>query len=36
MYYSTVTMFTIGYGDMLPKSNLEKIVCCLFIIMASL
>ncbi|CAD8104262.1 unnamed protein product [Paramecium primaurelia] len=36
VYYSTVTMFTIGYGDVLPQSNLERIVCCLFIIMASL
>lgn len=36
MYYSAVTIFTVGYGDITPQSNLEKIVSCLLIMIASL
>ncbi|CAD8095943.1 unnamed protein product [Paramecium sonneborni] len=36
MYFSAVTIFTVGYGDVTPQSNIEKIVCCLFIVCASL
>jgi hypothetical protein len=28
-YYALTTLSTIGYGDFLPKSSLEKIIVCL-------
>ncbi|CAD8180991.1 unnamed protein product [Paramecium pentaurelia] len=36
VYFSAVTIFTVGYGDVTPQSNLEKIVCCFFIVCSSL
>ncbi|CAK61699.1 unnamed protein product (macronuclear) [Paramecium tetraurelia] len=35
-YFSTVTMFTVGYGDVAPVSNLEKATSVLFIMITSI
>ncbi|CAD8126309.1 unnamed protein product [Paramecium sonneborni] len=35
-YYSAVTMFTIGYGDVTPQSSAEKVVAVSYIIAASI
>jgi hypothetical protein len=33
-YFSTVTMLSVGYGDIVPTSPLEKIVSVLFMMFA--
>ena len=35
-YYVCVTMFTVGYGDITPKSYLEKIICIILILVSSI
>ncbi|CAD8208797.1 unnamed protein product [Paramecium pentaurelia] len=35
-YYSAVTMFTIGYGDVTPQSSAEKVLAVTYIIAASI
>ncbi|CAD8086199.1 unnamed protein product [Paramecium sonneborni] len=35
-YFSTVTMFTIGYGDVVPISYLERIVAILYMMICSI
>ncbi|CAK67965.1 unnamed protein product (macronuclear) [Paramecium tetraurelia] len=35
-YYTCVTMFTIGYGDIAPKSGLEKSTCIFLILVSSI
>ncbi|CAD8116941.1 unnamed protein product [Paramecium sonneborni] len=35
-YYTCVTMFTIGYGDISPKSGLEKSTCIFLILVSSI
>ncbi|CAD8197075.1 unnamed protein product [Paramecium pentaurelia] len=34
-YYACVTMFTVGYGDLTPKTQIERVVTILFIILSS-
>lgn len=34
LYYTIVTHFTIGYGDIAPKTGLYKALCCLQIFIA--
>lgn len=34
VYYTIVTHFTIGYGDISPKTPLYKTICCLQIFIA--
>lgn len=36
LYYSSVTMFTVGYGDVIPRNTLEKAVSILFIMITSI
>ncbi|CAD8147432.1 unnamed protein product [Paramecium pentaurelia] len=36
LYFSTVTMLTIGYGDSVPQNQIEKLVSILFILIACL
>lgn len=31
-YFTTVTMITVGYGDIIPASEEEKIVCIIFML----
>jgi len=33
-YFSTVTMITVGYGDLVPSNNDEKIICILIMLIA--
>lgn len=33
-YFSTVTMITVGYGDIVPQNNKEKILCLLTMLIA--
>ncbi|CAD8093469.1 unnamed protein product [Paramecium primaurelia] len=35
-YYTCVTMFTIGYGDIAPQSGLEKSICIFLILVSSI
>ncbi|CAD8073817.1 unnamed protein product [Paramecium sonneborni] len=35
-YFSTVTMFTIGYGDVVPISYLERIIAILYMMICSI
>ncbi|CAD8149984.1 unnamed protein product [Paramecium pentaurelia] len=35
-YFCTVTMFTVGYGDLTPQSNLEYTICIIFIMIFSI
>ncbi|CAK77489.1 unnamed protein product (macronuclear) [Paramecium tetraurelia] len=35
-YFSTVTMFTIGYGDVVPISYLERVVAILYMMVCSI
>ncbi|CAD8071438.1 unnamed protein product [Paramecium primaurelia] len=35
-YFSTVTMFTIGYGDVVPISYLERVVAILYMMICSI
>ncbi|CAD8057941.1 unnamed protein product [Paramecium sonneborni] len=35
-YFCTVTMFTVGYGDLTPQSNLEYVICIIFIMIFSI
>ncbi|CAD8120874.1 unnamed protein product [Paramecium sonneborni] len=35
-YYVCVTMFTVGYGDITPKSGLEKSICIVLILISSI
>ncbi|CAD8198895.1 unnamed protein product [Paramecium pentaurelia] len=35
-YYICVTMFTVGYGDITPKSGLEKSICIFLILVSSI
>ncbi|CAD8190321.1 unnamed protein product [Paramecium pentaurelia] len=35
-YYVCVTMFTVGYGDITPKSGLEKSICIFLILISSI
>ncbi|CAK59028.1 unnamed protein product (macronuclear) [Paramecium tetraurelia] len=35
-YYTAVTMFTVGYGDVTPQSSLEKIVSIVLIMISSI
>ncbi|CAD8191214.1 unnamed protein product [Paramecium pentaurelia] len=35
-YYTAVTIFTVGYGDVTPQSNLEKIVTIILIMISSI
>lgn len=32
LYWSLVTMVTVGYGDIVPQNNLEKIFCIITIV----
>ena len=34
VYYTIVTQFTVGYGDITPKHTLVKSVCCIHIILS--
>jgi len=36
LYYTVVTHFTIGYGDISPKSAILRILCCCQIVLAFL
>ncbi|CAD8103191.1 unnamed protein product [Paramecium sonneborni] len=36
LYFAVVTMLTIGYGDMVPKNAIEKIITMLFVLGACL
>jgi hypothetical protein len=36
LYYTIVTHFTIGYGDISPKGTILRILCCIQIIIAFL
>ena len=36
LYYTIVTQFTIGYGDITPKTRLFKMLCCSQILVAFL
>ncbi|GKB50016.1 two-pore potassium channel 1-like protein [Tanacetum coccineum] len=31
MYFCVVTMTTLGYGDLVPQSNLAKVIACVFV-----
>lgn len=33
-YFSTVTMITVGYGDIVPSNNSEKILCIFTMLIA--
>lgn len=33
MYFCVVTMTTLGYGDLVPHSNLAKVMSCVFVFM---
>ncbi|GJV38097.1 two-pore potassium channel 1-like protein [Tanacetum coccineum] len=33
MYFCVVTMTTLGYGDLVPHSNLSKVMACVFVFM---
>ncbi|CAD8187163.1 unnamed protein product [Paramecium octaurelia] len=35
-YFSTVTMFTVGYGDITPQSSLETVLCIMFMMICSI
>ncbi|CAD8191891.1 unnamed protein product [Paramecium pentaurelia] len=35
-YYTAVTIFTVGYGDVTPQSNIEKIVSVILIMISSI
>ncbi|CAD8096288.1 unnamed protein product [Paramecium sonneborni] len=35
-YYTAVTIFTVGYGDVTPQSNIEKIVTIILIMISSI
>ncbi|CAD8055062.1 unnamed protein product [Paramecium sonneborni] len=35
-YFCTVTMFTVGYGDLTPQSDLEYTICIIFIMIFSI
>lgn len=35
-YFTCVTMFTVGYGDITPKSKLEKQLVIVFILISSI
>lgn len=35
-YYSTVTMFTVGYGDIVPQSQLETLCSICFMMICSI
>ncbi|CAD8058871.1 unnamed protein product [Paramecium sonneborni] len=35
-YFCTVTMFTVGYGDLTPQSNLEYVTCIIYIMIFSI
>ena len=32
MYYSFTSLSTVGFGDFNPKSNSERVLCCLLLI----
>jgi len=33
-YFTTVTMITVGYGDILPQNNLEMVLCVVTMMIA--
>ncbi|KAK9067024.1 hypothetical protein SSX86_014348 [Deinandra increscens subsp. villosa] len=33
MYFSVVTMTTVGYGDLVPETNFAKLLACVFVFM---
>ncbi|CAD8192068.1 unnamed protein product [Paramecium octaurelia] len=35
-YFSTVTMFTVGYGDITPQSTFETVLCIMFMMICSI
>lgn len=34
LYYTIITHFTIGYGDISPRTDIMKVMCCIQIILA--
>ena len=35
LYWSTMTLTSIGYGDIAPQNDLERVVCCLLMVISA-